>query len=213
MTSLCLSSCWGFFITINLLTANTFMPDAQDFLRTKVHGLLRQFEGFEPAAYQVSGEDFYTIGYGNTQNPDGSPIRAGQTVTRDEADRMMRDKTDAIYNHLVQDEDFASLSDGARSALTSFSYNTGENWIGAPGFETMTKHLRNRDEAGLRDAMMLYTNPGTSVHEGLVRRRKAEQPLFDLGSDGKYLQETPLRRSGRSGSSTSPLRTGGRSGG
>ena len=154
---------------------------AQDFLRDEVYNVIREYEGFEPNAYMVDGEDFYTIGYGNTTNPDGSPIRSDQVVTRDEADVMMRNKTDQIYRKLMKDPDFASLPIGARSGLTSFSYNTGPNWIDHPEFGTINRALKQRSVPALKDSINLYVNPGTSVEKGLRRRRsEGEAPLFDI---------------------------------
>ena len=151
-------------------------------MRDQVYNVIREYEGFKPNAYMVDGEDFYTIGYGNTTNPDGSPIRADQVVTREEADVMMRNKTDQIYNKLMSDENFANLPIGARSALTSFSYNTGPNWINHPEFGTINRALRQRSVPALKDSIGLYVNPGSSVEAGLRRRRKyGEAPLFDMG--------------------------------
>ena len=173
------------------------MP-AKDFLRDQVYDVIREYEGFRPNAYMVKGEDFYTIGYGNTTNPDGSPIRADQVVTREEADVMMRNKTDQIYKKLMLDENFASLPIGARSALTSFSYNTGPNWINHPEFGTINRALRQRSVPALKDSIHLYVNPGSSVEAGLRRRRKyGEAPLFDMGEpavEGGYTISPGLRQ-------------------
>jgi hypothetical protein len=66
------------------------------------------------------------------------------------------------------------MTDAQKCALISFAYNLGSGFYGAKGFETISKRLREKDWAGVPDALLLYRNPGTNVEAGLKRRRIAE---------------------------------------
>ena len=176
---LSLSLTWGFFITIKCVPDFSNMPSPSEQLRERMYDLIRDFEGFEPNAYMVDGEDFYTIGYGNTYNPDGSPIGANQTVTREQADGLMRHEADSYYKKLMGIPAFASLPEPTRRSLGSFSYNTGPDWYGHQDFQTLTRAVDSGDTKQIGEAIQLYVNPGTSVTEGLKRRRVAERDLMN----------------------------------
>ena len=45
-------------------------------------------------------------------------------------------------------------------------------------FDTITRVLKEHEWDKVPDAMYLYRNPGSSVEEGLARRRKAEGDLW-----------------------------------
>ena len=157
------------------------MPSPQDFLRARMLDIIREYEGFRPDAYKVKGENFYTIGYGNTYNEDGSRIRPDQRVTREQADGMMQRKADEYYKKLMTIPAFAALPEATRRSLGSFSYNTGPNWYGNPDFTTLTSAVDSGDTKRIGDAIGLYINPGSEVEEGLRRRRVAERELIITG--------------------------------
>jgi lysozyme len=55
----------------------------------------------------------------------------------------------------------------------------GDCFYGSPGFETISAALRKGNDLAVRGALMLYVNPGSSVEQGLRRRRLAEVDMFD----------------------------------
>ena len=70
------------------------------------------------------------------------------------------------------------MADHQQCALISFAYNLGSSFYAAKGFETISKRLREKDWAGVPDALLLYRNSGTNVEAGLKRRRIAEGDLW-----------------------------------
>ena len=143
--------------------------------------LIQQFEGCHLDAYPApaSGGEPWTIGWGTTRYSDGRPVRKGDQINRVEADMLLRQEVDRIADKLRATVPFwMAMSDEQKCALISFAYNLGSSFYGAKGFETISKRLREKDWAGVPDAMLLYRNPGTNVEAGLKRRRIAEGDLW-----------------------------------
>lgn len=143
--------------------------------------LIKDFEGCHLYAYPdpLSGGHPWTIGYGTTRYTDGSPVKRMDTITQNEADILLRLEIDRIANKLrATVPHWLSMNDHQRSALVSFAYNLGADFVGSAGFETITRCLRERDWSAVPAAFELYRNPGTNVEAGLLRRRKAEGSLW-----------------------------------
>ena len=71
------------------------------------------------------------------------------------------------------------MNDNQHGALLSFGYNLGSHFYGSEGFNTITMVLKGKEWTKVPDALYLYRNPGTSVEEGLSRRRIAEGELWE----------------------------------
>ena len=138
--------------------------------------LIKEFEGCRLEAYKpVSTEVYWTIGWGHY----GPDVKEGQTITQAEADAMLAadcqkfaDAVDDPGNCPLTGQ----LNDNQRDALISFTFNCG-----AGRLKTLCK---DRDLPQIRNAMSLYTRSGGKKLEGLVRRRAAEQKLFDTPVSG-----------------------------
>lgn len=143
--------------------------------------LIKEFEGCRLAAYPdpASGGDPWTIGYGTTRYGANQPVKRGDKITVIEADLLLRMEVDRIAAKLQSTiPHWAAMNDSQRSALVSFAYNLGEAFYAAPGFETLSRKLRDKQWADVPAALELYRNPGTPVEAGLLRRRKAEGALW-----------------------------------
>ena len=133
--------------------------------------LIKQFEGCRLTAYKpVSTEKYWTIGWGHY----GPEVEEGQTITQAEADQLLladcQRFADAVDNpQYCPPTD--QLNGNQRDALISFTFNCGVGRL-----KTLCK---NRTLPQIRDAMALYNKSGGKKLEGLVRRRSAEQALFD----------------------------------
>jgi GH24 family phage-related lysozyme (muramidase) len=152
--------------------------------------LVKEFEGLHQLggdgmvhAYPdpLSGGLPYTIGYGSTKDIDGSPFDLGDKITREKAELLLTQQLK--YNYLATLEKtipyWDEMNDNQHGALLSFAYNLGANFYGSPDFNTITRVLRDKSWAKVPDALYLYRNPGTSVEEGLARRRIAEGDLWE----------------------------------
>jgi GH24 family phage-related lysozyme (muramidase) len=156
--------------------------------------LVKEFEGCHLSAYPdpLSGGDPWTIGYGTTRYQHGAKVQRGDKITVIEADLLLRQEIDRIAAKLATTvPHWKAMDDNQRSALVSFAYNLGPDFVGLAGFETITRCLRDRDWAAVPAAMELYRNPGTNVEAGLLRRRRAEGKLW--GSHAPQLQQEPAK--------------------
>ncbi len=156
--------------------------------------LIKQFEGVHLSAYPdpLSGGDPWTIGYGTTRYSGGVPVKRGDKINVIEADMMLRLEVDRIADKLACSiPHWKVMDDNQRSALVSFAYNLGAGFFDSPGFETITKVLREQAWDKVPAAMELYRNPGTNVEAGLLRRRRAEGELW--GDHRPKMQQEPAR--------------------
>lgn len=143
--------------------------------------LIQQFEGCHLDAYPdpASGGDPWTIGWGSTRYSSGQPVQKGDRINRVEADMLLRQEVDRIAAKLRETVPYwKEMADHQQCALISFAYNLGSGFYGSKGFETLSARLREKNWAGVPDALLLYRNPGTNVEAGLKRRRIAEGDLW-----------------------------------
>lgn len=143
--------------------------------------LIKDFEGCRLEAYPdpLSGGAPWTIGYGTTRYSDNRPVQKGDKLNAVEVDLLLRQEVDHIASKLRATIPYwVEMTDQQKCALISFAYNLGTGFYGAKGFETISKRLREKDWAGVPDALLLYRNPGSNVEAGLKRRRIAEGDLW-----------------------------------
>lgn len=143
--------------------------------------LIKEFEGCHLSAYPdpLSGGDPWTIGYGTTHYSDGRKVQRGDKLTVIDANRLLDLEVERIVAKLRATVPFwNAMSGNQQCALISFAYNLGAAFYGTAGFETLSKRLKDKDWAGVPDALLLYRNPGTNVEAGLLRRRQAEGRLW-----------------------------------
>jgi GH24 family phage-related lysozyme (muramidase) len=156
--------------------------------------LIKEFEGCHLSAYPdpLSGGDPWTIGYGTTRYSDGRKVQRGDKITVIEAGKLLDLEIERIVEKLRATVPFwNAMSGDKQSALISFAYNLGSGFYGSPGFETISKRLKEKDWVAVPEAMLLYRNPGTSVEAGLLRRRQAEGRLWGLPE----MQQQPAKLS------------------
>lgn len=147
--------------------------------------MIRYFEGFSRIAYvdPLSGGEPITIGYGTTQFPCGRPVRMGDTVGREQAEGYLRwyaDRCEAVQRSRIPT--WSQMTPNQQAAILGFSFNLGANFFGSHGFATLTRNLREANWGAVPETLLLYRNPGSSVEEGLRRRRAAEGELFSTGT-------------------------------
>jgi len=118
-----------------------------------------------------------TIGYGHTSAAGSPKVYPGMKISAVQADQILANdlsKVETTVNRLVK----VPVTSNQYSSLGSFHFNTG-----SLGKATVLKKLNMKDYKGACEALMLYTKgrvEGKLVHmDGLVRRRRAEQALFN----------------------------------
>lgn len=160
---------------------NTWSQDGKQADLAAALKLIKDFEGCHLDAYPdpLSGGAPWTIGYGTTRYSDGRPVSKGDRINAIEADLLLRQEVDKIAAKLRSSVPYwIEMSDNQKCALISLAYNVGAGFYGAKGFETISARLREKNWAGVPDALLLYRNPGTNVEAGLKRRRIAEGDLW-----------------------------------
>lgn len=139
--------------------------------------LIKSFEGCRLTAYKaVSTEQYYTIGWGHY----GSDVTEGMTITQARADELLlQDVANSVaaVNNPVYCPITASMNQNQFDALVSFTFNCG-----AGNLKTL---CANRTAAQISSMIPAYNKSGGKVLAGLVRRRAAEQALFNkaVGTD------------------------------
>ena len=130
--------------------------------------LIRQFEGLRLSAYRCAA-GVLTIGWGTTKG-----VKMGQTITRDEADRLLMEDVQRFADHvkaLVK----VPLNQNQTDALVSFVYNVGP---AAFGKSTMLKLINQGLLEDAANQFVRWNRAGDQVLAGLTRRRMAERDLF-----------------------------------
>ncbi|MEA5627492.1 DUF4231 domain-containing protein [Nostoc sp. UHCC 0251] len=143
--------------------------------------LIKKFEGCYLNAYKdpLSGGLPITIGWGTTRKRDGSPWYMGDSISQQQADDLLIYQLETSYlPDLMKIPCWGELNPHQQGALLSFGYNLGSKFYGASNFESMTRVLKNKDWASIRETFIKYRNPGSNVEQGLKRRREAEAELF-----------------------------------
>lgn len=138
--------------------------------------LIKHFEGLFLKAY-LCPAGVWTIGYGHTglKHKDGT-VKKGRVITEQQAVELLEQDLNTKYapdvNRLVK----VPLTQHEFDALVSFHFNTG-----SLGKSTLLKKLNQMDKGGAALEFLKWTRGGGKVLPGLVRRRKAEQYLFQTG--------------------------------
>ncbi len=153
---------------------------ADDAALTEAAALATPFEGFRGAPYQDSG-GVWTIGYGTTRQPDGSPVGPA-TPAVDEPTALawlMRDMTASVAS--VRSLVTVPVNDAQVAALADFAYNLGTGALASP---TLLRLLNGGDYEGAAAQFERWDMAGGVVLPGLVRRRQAERVMFERALAG-----------------------------
>jgi lysozyme len=103
----------------------------------------------------------------------------GRTITQEYADKLLLfDLEQRFLPSLQKIPYWSEMNDNQRGSLISFAYNLGAGFYGSNNFNTITRHLRDKNWGLIPITLEMYRNPGTKVEAGLLRRRKAEGKLW-----------------------------------
>ncbi|MBH8566745.1 lysozyme [Nostoc sp. CENA67] len=143
--------------------------------------LIKQFEGCYLSAYPdpLTGNKPITIGWGCTRKLDGGEWKLGDRITQQQADELLLHQLENNYLPQLQKIPcWGELNINQQGALLSFGYNLGATFYGSPNFNSITTMLKTKNWALAKEVFVKYRNPGSSVEQGLKRRRLAEADLF-----------------------------------
>lgn len=146
--------------------------------------LVKDFEGCRLVAYPdpKTGGDPWTVGYGAT----GAGIGPGTVWGQGQADaRLKEDLTH--FEQIVLKHVKVPVTQGQFDALVSIIYNVGPGSMNKDGIirlkngnpSTLLRKLNEGDYTSARGEFMRWVSPGSSVENGLRRRRAAEVKRWD----------------------------------
>ena len=160
--------------TLQYLTRNKqqYRPSRRQINQAGLN-LIKEFEGFRDTAYLCPSR-VWTLGYGSTFYPDGTAVRQGDRITKDEGEKLLR-TTVRGFEDAVSKLVTVPLNDNQFSALVSFAFNVG---VGAFRSSTLLRKLNKKDYAGASLEFSKWVKGGGRTLPGLVRRRNAEKALF-----------------------------------
>lgn len=152
-------------------SSKTVMSTSNDMI-----DIIKTYEGLSLKAIKLSGEDYYTIGYGHY----GSDVGANQTITEAEAVELLR-KDLKVFEETVNRVVNISLTQHQFDALVSLAYNIGTGAIS----ESDTVSFLNQGKIGHAavDIPSWRIGMGGQILPGLQKRRQTELEYFVNGQD------------------------------
>lgn len=132
--------------------------------------LIKKYESFSAKAYRCPA-GIWTIGYGSTAHPDGSPIKPSDTITKEKAEAYLNDYLNKNVRIKIAD---LKLTRNQQDALESLLYNIG--W-GAFSKSKCYKAIKAKDwETVFKNWDWVKGNRKFLL--GLAKRRAEEMNLF-----------------------------------
>lgn len=159
--------------------AKNIQEDVEEFTGTRsvsqeALDLIKKFEGYRAKAYQdVVG--IWTIGYGNTYYEDGTRVSEGDTITKSDAEELLKYWVQDFADEVNQSVK-AHLNDCQFGALVSFTYN-----VGVSGFKrsNLLKRVNgNPEDPTIEYEFNKWVKAGGKTVNGLVKRRKEECKFY-----------------------------------
>ena len=136
--------------------------------------LIKSFEGCKLKAYQCSAMK-WTIGYGNTFYEDGKPVKMGDAITQEKAEKLF-ELISADFSAKVAKLVPSHITPNQFGALTSFAYNCGV--VNLQKSTLLKKVNANPNDPTIRGEFLKWNKANNKVLAGLTRRREAEANLY-----------------------------------
>ena len=131
--------------------------------------LIKHFESLQLKAYKCSA-NVWTIGYGHTKN-----VKEGDRICEDQANCFLMQDLYSVERAIIRLVK-VKLNQNQFDALCSLIFNIG---ISAFNKSTLLAKLNNGDYVGAAEQFRRWNKVNNVVMAGLVRRRQAEEDLFN----------------------------------
>lgn len=143
-------------------------------LDTFGYKLIQQFEGLKLKAYKDS-VGIWTIGYGNITYLDGSKVKKGDKITREQADLIFKATANKFALDVANLIDVC-LTQNQFNALVSLAYNIG---ISAFKGSTLLKKVNvNPNDKSIVNEFLKWKYASGKVIQGLLNRRIKESEVY-----------------------------------
>src|SRR5690606_15235211 len=114
-------------------------------------------------------------GYGNTTYLDGTKVKKGDEITREQADLIFKQTANKFALDVVKLIDVC-LTQNQFNALVSLAYNIG---IGSFKGSTLLKKVNNNpNDKSIADEFLRWKYAGGKVIQGLLNRRIKESEVY-----------------------------------
>ena len=147
--------------------------------------LIKKYEGLYLNAY-LDPIGLPTIGYGTTKWENGKAVKLGETITKDEAARILEKQVNEhasnIYKYVT-----VNLNQNQFDALASFCYNLGSNILAKD--PALVSYINKGDSNNVARVMKLYNKANGKTLEGLLKRRTEEATLYLKGVEKETINE------------------------
>lgn len=137
--------------------------------------LIQEFEGLRLASYLCSA-GVPTIGYGATFYADGTKVKLKETITRDEANKLLKDTLKGFEGSVIGLLNKTKVNQNQFDALVSFTFNLGAGNLAKSQLLRFIK--ANPNDPKIAAEFAKWNRAGGEVSTGLVRRRKKEAQLY-----------------------------------
>ena len=137
--------------------------------------LIQEFEGLRLTSYLCSA-GVPTIGYGATYYQDGTKVKLGQTITRDQANQLLKDHLKEFEGAVIGLLNATKVNQNQFDALVSFCFNLGAGNLAKSQLLRFIK--ANPNDPKIAAEFAKWNRAGGEVSTGLVRRRKKEAQLY-----------------------------------
>ena len=137
--------------------------------------LIQEFEGLRLTSYLCSA-GVPTIGYGATYYHDGSKVKLGQTITKEQAVQMLKDHLKEFEGSVIGLLNATKVNQNQFDALVSFCFNLGPTNLAISQLLRFIK--ANPNDPKIAAEFLKWNRAGGEVSTGLVRRRKKEAQLY-----------------------------------
>ena len=137
--------------------------------------LIQEFEGLRLTSYLCSA-GVPTIGYGATYYHDGSKVKLGQTITKEQASQMLVDHLKEFEGSVTGLLNKTKVNQNQFDALVSLNYNIGPTNLAISQLLRFVK--LNPNDPRIAAEFAKWNRAGGEVSTGLVRRRKKEAQLY-----------------------------------
>ena len=131
--------------------------------------LIKQFESLQLKAYKCSA-NVWTIGYGHTKN-----VKEGDRISQDQANCFLMQDLYSVERAIIRLVK-VKINQNQFDALCSLIFNIG---ISAFNKSTLLAKLNTGDYVGAAEQFRRWNKVNNVVMAGLVRRRQAEEDLFN----------------------------------
>ena len=153
--------------------------------------LIKKWEGFYANAYD-DGEGVFTIGYGTTRWDLKTPVKKGDKITEEEAERQLRKELQRVDDAIDKSVN-VNLNANEHSSLACWGYNVGIGWITGEGHQqaTLIKEINKGNSRCVPSELLKFVHGANTgkVYKGLLNRRKDEIRLWLTPCEDAVLEE------------------------